>query len=641
MRNYCLTILTLFGIHTLCIAQVKNYDSLLQLANTTSVDTMRVTWLNDASVALRETDTKRALDIAEQAKELSDKINFAHGRAMVLANVGWINYRKGVYSEALSLSKEALKIHQQLRDQVGIVNCLNNIGAVSFEQQKYQGALASFKKAYQTARQVKYRDGMSRSLNNISYCFLRLKQLDSARYYTMRSIDEHVNDKYRTSFSKRQLGDIAFEEKKFLEAMHHYQECLAGATAQNNNFLLASTQYRLARTFLKLNNPDKALELLNKNIALAKKYNYKSELEATYLTTSDVYAIKNDMARAMQYQSLHYQLKDSLSEQRRGELISMVERQSESEIKNAQIELLTKDALLRKNELKTQRNLIYMGIGILVVLTVLIINLLYGIQRNNRANRLLAERNQLINQQANQLVNLNNTKDKILSIIGHDMRSPLAGLKGLVSLMDSDSITQKEFIDNSKSLRKNLDYVYNDLDNLLQWANAQLTGIIPQFSDVCLSEIVNEKASLFDEVAKAKSIQISLNVPASIFARVDINHLRLALRNLISNAIKFSRPQTTITISASEISKKVFLKVQDQGVGISPEDQKKLFNAESHFTRSGTQNEKGVGLGLILVKEFMETNRGSISVSSKINEGTIFIVTLEGFSTEPISTDRV
>lgn len=640
MRNYCLTILILLSICSQGVAQVQNYDSLLQLAGTTSIDTMRVIWLNDASVALREADTKRALDIAEEAKKLSEKINFTHGRAMVLANIGWINYRKGVYSEALALSKEALKIHRQLRDQIGIVNCLNDIGAVSFEQQKYDGALLNFKEAYQTARQIKYSVGISRSLNNISFSFLRLKQLDSARFYTMRSIDEHVNDKYRTSFSKRQLGDIAFEEKKFSEAMRHYQECLAGATAQNNNFILASTQYRLARTYLKLNNPDKALELLNKNIALTKKYNYKSELEATYLTTSNAYAIKNEMARAMEYQTLHYQLKDSLSEQRRGELISMVERQMESEVKNAQIELLTKDALIRKNELKTQRNLIYMGIGILVVLTVLIVNLLQGIRRNNRANRLLAERNQLINQQANQLVNLNNTKDKILSIIGHDMRSPLAGLKGLVSLMSSDSITQKEFIDNSKSLRKNLDYVYNDLDNLLQWANAQLTGIMPHFSDVCLSEIVKEKASLFDEVAKAKSIQISFAVPSSIFVRVDVNHLRLALRNLISNAIKFSQPDTTIAISASESEKRVFLKVQDQGIGISTEDQKKLFNAENHFTRPGTQKEKGVGLGLILVKEFIETNRGSISVSSKLNEGTLFIITLEGFTTEPISTDR-
>jgi two-component system, sensor histidine kinase and response regulator len=639
MRKYSITILILLVVTALGVAQVRNYDSLLQLANAAPFDTTRVILLNDASVAMREADTKRALEIAEEAKNLTEKLNYSRGRAMVLANIGWINYRKGVYSEALSLSMEALKIDRQLDDKLGIVNCLNNIGAINFEQSKYESSLANFKEAYLTARHIKYVVGISRSLNNISFCFLRLKQLDSARYYSLLAIREQVNDKFRTSFSKRQLGDIAFEEEKYSEALRHYQECLAESSAQNNNFMLASTQYRAARAFLKLNNPDKALELLNKNIALAKKHNYKSELESTYLTTSDAYAMKNDMAKAMEFQTLHYQLKDSLSEQRRGELIAMVQTKSESEIKNAQIELLTKDSIIKESELKAQRILMYVGIGILVVLGILIFNLMQSNQRNKEANRLLAERNELINEQANQLVNLNNTKDKILSIISHDMRSPLAGLKGLVSLMSSDSITQKEFVDHSKNLRKNLDYVYNDLDNLLQWANAQLTGIKPHFEDVQLNEIVTEKASLFDEVAKAKSIQILLDVPNDIFVRIDVNHLRLALRNLISNAIKFSATNTTISISAEIKDKNVLLKVQDQGIGISSEDEKRLFNAESHFTRPGTQNEKGVGLGLILVKEFIETNRGFISVSSKVGQGTTFTIGLEGYAASSIQKE--
>lgn len=630
MRKLFNTILT-FLIVARGFAQVQNYDSLLQLAKAAPFDTTRVVLLNDASVAMREADTKRALEVAQEARKLAEKLNFTHGIAMTLTNIGWINYRKGIYSEALSFSIEALKLNRQLGDQKGIANCLNNMGAISFEQKRYETALANFREGYQISKRLNYRTGMSRSLNNLSFCFLLLKQLDSAKYYTMRSINEHVNDNYRTSFSKRQLGDIAFEEKKYSEALAHYQVCLKGAIEQNNNFLRASTQFRMGKAYLKLNNPNKALPILLENIELTKKYNYKSELESTYLIASDAYAMMKDMAKAMEYQALHYQLKDSLSEQKRGEFIAMIANQSESEIKNAQIELLTKDAVIKENELKAQRLLMYVGIVILLVLAVLIFNLMQSNHRNRQANRLLAEQNELINEQAVQLANLNATKDKILSIIGHDMRSPLAGLKGLVSLISSDSITQQEFVDNSKSLRKNLDYVYNDLDNLLQWANAQLTGIKPQFEEVNVLEVVSEKANLFDEVAKAKGIQIKWDIPSDLFVKVDVNHLRLALRNLISNAIKFSGSNTSIDITATMKGKNAILKVTDCGIGISPEDEKRLFNAKSHFTRPGTQNEKGVGLGLILVKEFMETNRGFISVSSKVGQGTTFEIGLEGY----------
>jgi signal transduction histidine kinase len=271
----------------------------------------------------------------------------------------------------------------------------------------------------------------------------------------------------------------------------------------------------------------------------------------------------------------------------------------------------------------------YVGIGILIVLAILIFNLLQSNQRNKMANSLLSKQNELINDQSNQLEALNKTKDKILSIISHDMRSPLAGLKGIVNLMSTDSISQEEFIEVSKNLRKNLDYVYNDLDNLLHWANAQVKGIRPQFERVSVQDVVMEKVNLFAEVAKNKSIQIDLNIAANLYVWADINHLRLVFRNLLSNAIKFSAPHSKIEVNAFDEGKIVRMEVKDFGIGMSEEEIQKLFMIENHFTRMGTQNEKGIGLGLILVKEFVETNKGSIAVQSHERKGTTFTVTME------------
>ena len=605
-----------------------SYDSLMNLANQTHQDSSRVILLNEASIALRESDSNKALEIAQQARRLAEKLQFNRGIAMTLANIGWINYRQGIYSEALSLSMEALKIDRQLGDYKEISNCLNNIGAITFEQKKFDDALKSFKEAYDYSSNINYTIGMSRSLNNIAFLFLRLKKLDSARHYTQRSINEFATTHFG-AFSKRLLGDISLEEKNYGEALRYYQECLKTALEQKNNFLVASTQFRMAKAYNKLKSPDKALQILFQNIEVTKRYNYKSELESTYLVMAESYSLKNDLAKAMEYQTLHYQLKDSLSEQRRGELTEIIQSKYQSEIKNAQIELLTKDSLIKENELKAQRILMYVGIGIMIVLAVLIFNLLQSNQRNKMANTLLSKQNELINDQSNQLETLNKTKDKILSIISHDMRSPLAGLKGIVNLLSTDSISQEEFIEVSKTLRKNLDYVYNDLDNLLHWANAQVKGIRPQFERVSVLDVVMEKVNLFAEVAKNKAIEIDINVSANLYVWADINHLRLVFRNLLSNAIKFSAPHYKIEINAFDEGKTVRMEVKDFGIGMSEEEVQKLFKIENHFTRVGTQNEKGVGLGLILVKEFVETNKCSIAVQSQVGKGTTFTVTME------------
>lgn len=607
----------------------SRFDSLMNLANKADHDTLRIFFMNEASVAIRESDNEQALSLATQANRKAQQLGYKRGVAMTLANIGWIYYRNGIYSQALDASNQALKIDRELGDKNEIVNSLNNIGAINFEQRQYENSLRSFKEALQLATEQGNRLGTSRSLNNIAFCYLRLGKLDSAKYYTRQAQEGYYNDFFRTSFSYRMLGDISFEEKNFGEALKHYDTCLTNAVKQNNNFLRVSTQYRIGKALIRLGQIDRAISLLTQNILLAKKFKYPSELESTYLVLSDAYKAKGDLTTAMEFQTRHYQLKDSLSEQRRGAVTQSIQSRYDSEIKNAQIELPTKDAVIKENELKAQRLLMYVGIGILVILALLVFNLIQSNQRNKTANRLLSVQNELIQDQSRQMEILNKTKDKILSIISHDMRSPLAGLKGLVNLMGTESITQQEFVDISKNLRKNLDYVYNDLDNLLHWANAQLKGIKPQFQNVALREVVLEKVNLFTEVSKNKLITFEVEIPEDLLVWADVNHLHLIIRNLLSNAIKFSHANSSILITAKLIANEVQLSVQDFGVGMAPPDLEKLFKIENHFSKVGTQNEKGVGLGLILVKEFVTTNQGSISVRSKPGEGSVFSLRLQ------------
>jgi two-component system, sensor histidine kinase and response regulator len=478
----------------------------------------------------------------------------------------------------------------------------------------YAIGLDNFKKAYKLAKEIDQKDIMSRSLNNVAYIFLKMNQLDSSRYYVQRAINENINDNYRSAFAQRMLGDISFEKGDYKGALLNYEVCLTWANEQNNNFLRTSTLYRLGKVYLKLNNPDQALIYLNQNLPIAQKFGYRIELENTYRYLAEGYAAKKDFNRAFDFQGQYYTMHDSTAKQKNSEQIAIIQAKYDSEIKNTQIDLLTKNS-------RTQRILIYIGLFLLVVFVVILIR---SNRRGRRVNQLLAEKNNLINEQTHQLMGLNSTKDKLFSIIGHDMRSPLASLRGLMDLISSSAMTQEEFAEMSKKLKKNLDHVHADLENLLSWAQTQQQGLTPVFENVLLCDAVQDKIELYSEAIKVKSIQVVNSVGKDACVHADKNHVGLVIRNLIGNAIKFSHPKGSIKIDCAEVDSKIKISVSDTGTGISSDELNKLFKPGSHFSKPGTQNEKGIGLGLMLVKEFVELNNGTIEVSSDLGKGSTF-----------------
>ncbi|MFY8035591.1 MAG: tetratricopeptide repeat protein, partial [Cyclobacteriaceae bacterium] len=337
----------------------QSTDSLISLARMAKPDTTKVRLLNQIALAIRETDSNIALRYAEEAKNLADSLKDRHNLGVILTNIGWIYYRKGIYSKALEHTTNAMSINKVENNKSEIAACLNTIGAIQFEQRKFVEAISSFKDGYRVAKSVNHRVNMSRCLNNIAFCFLQLKKYDSASFYVNRSVNEHVNDKFRLAFSYRILGDIFFEEGKYTDALTSYNTCLESATEQNNNFLKASTLYRIGKTFLKLRNTDKALQVLNQNLFLSRRFGFKSEQETTLLLMSEAFAMRKDFANAYEFQNRYLALHDSLHDQRGGEQINLLETQYKLDLKNAQIDLLTKDTQYKESEIQTQRIGIY------------------------------------------------------------------------------------------------------------------------------------------------------------------------------------------------------------------------------------------------------------------------------------------
>lgn len=626
---------------TLCafnvFAQSSRPDLILQKAQQEANDSSRVRLWNEYVEAIRETDNTTALKYAEMAKNLAERISFQDGLGKALENIGWILYRKGNYSQSLLASTEALKISTSILNYELMSNCLNNVAAIHYEQKQFDLAMEKFKTALQVGEGHRLSKVVARSLSNIAFCFLGLHQLDSARKYAWQSIKKgiEINDANKIGFGYRVLGDISFEEGKWDEALKNYDECLKVTKQNDNNFLVSSTIHRMAKTNFSKGRTKVALEQLLGNIRLSNQLGYLNELELSYKLLSDIYYSQGNLPKAYEYQSRYTQLHDSLYNQRSAEQILVEQVQLESSIKQSQIDLLTKDALIRNKEIDNQRQLNYFFLISLSIVVALVIVLVNVNRRLKKVNRELESKNEQINIQAKQLGSLNATKDKLFSIIGHDLRSPVVSLRGLLELVNTSQLSQDEFIIFSKKLKNTLDYVHQDLDNLLTWARTQLSGFEanPQYGN--LFKMVEEKCNLFAESTQIKGVRLLNKVPDDLEVFADMNHLSLILRNLIGNAVKFNNPGGSIEITSSLEGGVVTISVTDSGRGMTVEEIGRLFHIGTHFTKPGTHNEKGMGIGLLLVKEFVEKNRGSISVQSEMGKGTTFTITLKARKKEP------
>ncbi len=225
---------------------------------------------------------------------------------------------------------------------------------------------------------------------------------------------------------------------------------------------------------------------------------------------------------------------------------------------------------------------------------------------------------------------VNTTKDKLFSIIAHDLRGPISSLAGMLDMVAADpglldKVNREEVFNEMKLSAQN---AYHLLENLLSWAKNQQGNISCHRQNLNLGPMVKNIIHLFSSVAKQKSITINSKVSDSTKVFADTDMLMIVMRNLISNALKFTHDSGQVTISAESYDGFVEIAVHDNGVGIAEEHLGRLFSPEEMFTTYGTRNEKGSGLGLVLCKEFIEKNGGTLKIESCPEKGSRFIFTL-------------
>lgn len=225
-----------------------------------------------------------------------------------------------------------------------------------------------------------------------------------------------------------------------------------------------------------------------------------------------------------------------------------------------------------------------------------------------------------------ELTILNKTKEKLFSIIAHDLRSPVALLKGSLGLVTRESISKDEFINMTDQIGKQINYMQSNLEELLQWSQSQMYGIIAIPKSVSLRAITEEVIELLKGQSEAKEIVLA-DLIEEYPIWIDPDHLKLVLRNIISNAIKFSYAGGKVEISARTENEIVEIYISDDGIGMTSEEMNNLFSENFHSTK-GTAQERGTGLGLKLCKDFLNKSGSELTVKSEKGKGSTFIVSI-------------
>lgn len=235
-----------------------------------------------------------------------------------------------------------------------------------------------------------------------------------------------------------------------------------------------------------------------------------------------------------------------------------------------------------------------------------------------------------LNQTRTELKEVNLLKEKMFSIVVHDLRSPFTSIMGFANFImtDVEILSKKEIKEMAHNIYKSSKSAILIMENFLEWAKVQINKIEFNPETINLSKSLNNILLLNNLIAKKKNIIITNKISEEIFAYVDLNLLETIIRNILSNAIKFSYPNSKIIVSAKKTGKEILISVKDFGIGIDKKNINKLFKPEEFFSNLGTQNEKGIGIGLYLCQELAKIQSGKIWVESQLNEGTEFFISI-------------
>lgn len=561
-----------------------------------------------------------ALKYYQEAIELSRILGNKELEAQNINRLGVYYRNMNLQEEALKLYEEALQISLESKENIQIGHSLNNIGQMYMYREYFDEALDYYEQAEKYFLEIDDKNGLGYNYTGISLVLGELGRYQEA----LEKIDLAI--KIREELGQtRQVMVSKFNKADLLISLGNYREAekdilkLYEYGLVNDKVRAVNALEKLVELKVKSGEINQAIQYAEKAHLLHQEKPVSESMIAVYQMMNQVYYNLGDYEKSKVYQELLQKERNVIKEEKTKIYLAGLTIQKQKE----EIEFLNREkALVAQNE-KFKLYLTYGLIFLVLVISVAFFIAFWAFKREKYNHKKLSVQKLQIENQASDLDKLNKVKDKIFSILAHDLKSPLNSLTGLIKLIKDDNLTKEEFSEYIPIISQNLGYNKILLENLLIWSRSQLKGLELNEKVFDLRELIQCNIDMLYHSGYYKG-QILINeIPEETLAYADKAMIEMVIRNLLTNSLKFTKENHRISVSACSKGDKLLIKVSDQGIGIKKENLDKIF-ANEFFTTPGTHLETGTGIGLFLAKELVEFNKGSIWVESEFGLGTDF-----------------
>ncbi len=516
--------------------------------------------------------TQNAVELLRRSEEIG-YLNGKYGALNIFGNAAFILCD---YEKALEYFLESLRLAEMASNKKNMSFAMNNIGIIFFRLKKFDKALDYYMRALELKLKTEDKPAISTAYNNIGLVYSNLKEYDKALDYFNMSLrlDEETGNKYAISRELNNIGLVWKNKGDTAKAL----ECFLGSyeisVQAEYNKGKATALSNISNYYFDRGDYSLALEKALEGEMIANAIHSNNHLMNFYGQIAESYEKKNMPVQALEYYKKLFTLKDKIFSD------------------------------------KSQNKIFEMEIR-------------YEIEKK-------AKESELYKLKSEELTLINTTKDKFFRIIHHDLLNPFTAIYSTAGFLSQyyDKIDEEKRKHYIEMILNSSERLIKLMDNLFAWVKTQTGEIDYNPENIGLREIVSHNVELLSGNICAKEIIVELKIPKTCSAHADKNMVDLIVRNLLANSIKFTFDKGKISITGKNLEKTVCLSFKDTGMGIEKHNLKRLFKLSETFTSPGTKDEKGTGLGLILVKEFLDKNNGKISVESKPGKGSKFTIEL-------------
>jgi len=675
--------LIIFLSVTICFSQTKEQDSLtIQLAFQKS-DTSKVeTSLRLIKSLYDSKEYAKSLKFISESEKLSNALNYQKGNAEITYYKALIFAERDDYINAIDNYTKSKDLFITLNDTLNIAKVNNSIGLIEIARGNYNKGLQYSLSAIIELEKRGLHKELCSAYKNLANAYEHINNRSKSIEFNLKRLDieKILNDKAGIVSTHKKLAELYSLEKENRKAIDYYEKVLRDLDDDNDS-LRGEVLPRLGGEYLQFKDYDVAANYLLEGLKLNRQTNNqlgllislnnlgKLNLQQNRTTSAEIQlaeagtiakSLKNDQQLLMNYKLMtvldstnrnyesaferqrdYFNLKRKIDLENQTPQIKSISQLPSSTDINAISKSIDSNILAQheqensENEKKLNDLTLVFYILLAVFAIVLTFFVMIYLKRNSRLKytRDLEEKNQKIElqnaailEQTKHLEDINKVKDRLFSIVSHDLKDSLTSIKGFIDLLNDGSLTQSEFNSLIPELSENANNASLLLFNLLNWSKSQMQSLESNPSLFDIQEIFDEKTELLEQKLQKKGITL-INQTLHDFVYADRSMIEIVVQNLLTNAIKFSKSGDSITVANHISNGRSIISISDTGVGIAPENLDKLFK-NSTFTTVGTSNEKGTGLGLTICKELVDLNHGKIWVESSLNKGTTFYIEL-------------